>query len=75
MSIRVVENNTEQIFVENSTLVGIKFRNFYLNQYLLPVFLDFEISFWEVSFTRYTLSPIDLEIYSNTEREIFYINI
>ena len=72
MFIKIIENNTEN---QNTILVEIKFRNFYLNQYLLPIVLEFGISFWEVSFVRYTLNQQQLEQTLNIEREIFYISI
>ena len=72
MFIKIVENNTEN---QNSILVEIKFRNYYLQQYLLSVVLDFELSFWEVSFERYSLNHQELEQTLNTEREILYISI
>ena len=72
MFIKIVENNTEN---QNSILVEIKFRNYYLQQYLLSVVLEFELSFWEVSFERYSLNHQELEQTLNTEREILYISI
>ena len=72
MFIKIVENNTEN---QNSILVEIKFRNYYLQQYLLSVVLEFELSFWEVSFERYSLNHQELEQTLNTEREILLISI
>ena len=72
MFIKIVENNIEN---QNSILVEIKFRNYYLQQYLLPVVLEFELSFWEVSFERYSLSHQQIEQALNTEREILFISI
>ena len=72
MFIKFVENNIEN---QNSIIVEIKFRNYYLQQYLLSVVLEFELSFWEVSFGRYSLNHQELELILNTEREILYISI
>ena len=72
MFIKFVENNIEN---QNSIIVEIKFRNYYLQQYLLSVVLEFELSFWEVSYERYSLNHQELELILNTEREIFYISI
>ena len=72
MFIKFVENNIEN---QNSIIVEIKFRNNYLQQYLLSVVLEFELSFWEVSYERYSLNHQELELILNTEREILYISI
>ena len=72
MFIKFVENNSEN---QNSIIVEIKFRNYYLQQYLLPVVLEFELSFWEVSYDRYSLNHQELEQILNSEREILFISI
>ena len=72
MFIKFVENNIEN---QNSIIVEIKFRNYYLQQYLLSVVLEFELSLWEVSYDRYSLNHQELELILNTEREILYISI
>ena len=72
MFIKFVENNIEN---QNSIIVEIKFRNNYLQQYLLPVVLEFELSFWEVSYDRYSLNHQELEQILNSEREILFISI
>ena len=72
MFIKFVENNIEN---QNSIIVEIKFRNYYLQQYLLSVVLEFGLSFWEVSYERYSLNHQELELILNNEREILFISI